>query len=137
MLSKYVEQPKMKKLENTFSLHLIIFVSHLIYTLERLELFGFLFFIVLAGVERIGILNLWARSRRSFSALSVKKMAWGLDNPDGTAETKKATVSPAAEDYAQEAIEAIRAGKVIAVPTDTLYGFACDAWYASTFLFII
>lgn len=36
---------------------------------------------------------------------------------------------PATEDYAEEAIKAVKAGKVIAVPTDTLYGFACDAWY--------
>ncbi|XP_051120687.1 uncharacterized protein LOC127244269 isoform X2 [Andrographis paniculata] len=31
------------------------------------------------------------------------------------------------EDRVEEAIEAVRSGKVIAVPTDTLYGFACDA----------
>ncbi|KZV14065.1 yrdC domain-containing protein, mitochondrial-like [Dorcoceras hygrometricum] len=31
------------------------------------------------------------------------------------------------EDYAQEAVKAVKAGKVIVVPTDTLYGFACDA----------
>lgn len=84
-------------------------------------------FIFTHRVEKIGFLNLWARSRKGFSAVSVKKMAWSLDNPDGNVETKKATVSPAAEDYGQEAIEAIRAGKVIAVPTDTVYGFACDA----------
>ncbi|KAL9252447.1 Threonylcarbamoyl-AMP synthase-like protein [Drosera capensis] len=33
-------------------------------------------------------------------------------------------VRPAAVEYAAEAVEAIRSGKVIAVPTDTLYGFA-------------
>lgn len=36
-------------------------------------------------------------------------------------------VRPATVEYAAEAVEAIRCGKVIAVPTDTLYGFACDA----------
>lgn len=36
-------------------------------------------------------------------------------------------VCPANEEYVEEAIEAIKGGKVIAVPTDTLYGFACDA----------
>ncbi|KAJ6819103.1 yrdC domain-containing protein, mitochondrial isoform X1 [Iris pallida] len=36
-------------------------------------------------------------------------------------------VLPASEDHIDEAIGAIRAGSVIAVPTDTLYGFACDA----------
>ena len=39
-------------------------------------------------------------------------------------------VRPATDANAEEAIEALKAGKVIAVPTDTLYGFACDAWYA-------
>lgn len=85
-------------------------------------------------MRKIGFLNLWAGRRRDFSAVRVTKMAWSLENSDGNVETQKATVSPAAEDYAQEAIEAIRTGKVIAVPTDTLYGFACDAWYASTML---
>ncbi|RZC59995.1 hypothetical protein C5167_021752 [Papaver somniferum] len=33
----------------------------------------------------------------------------------------------ATEVYVNEAIQAIKQGKVIAVPTDTLYGFACDA----------
>ncbi|XP_026377468.1 yrdC domain-containing protein, mitochondrial-like isoform X3 [Papaver somniferum] len=33
----------------------------------------------------------------------------------------------ATEGYVNEAIQAIKGGKVIAVPTDTLYGFACDA----------
>ncbi|KAM7275194.1 hypothetical protein ACFE04_017060 [Oxalis oulophora] len=38
------------------------------------------------------------------------------------------TVSPATTYYALEAIKTLKAGRVIAVPTDTLYGFACDAW---------
>lgn len=37
-------------------------------------------------------------------------------------------VRPATDAHAEEAIESINAGRVIAVPTDTLYGFACDAW---------
>lgn len=45
-------------------------------------------------------------------------------------EVKVEVVRPAADAYAAEAVEALKAGKVIAVPTDTLYGFACDAWYA-------
>ncbi|PKA59745.1 hypothetical protein AXF42_Ash011869 [Apostasia shenzhenica] len=36
-------------------------------------------------------------------------------------------VLPATDDYIEEAIAAVKAGKVIAVPTDTIYGFACDA----------
>uniref|UniRef100_A0A1U7VW20 Threonylcarbamoyl-AMP synthase n=1 Tax=Nicotiana sylvestris TaxID=4096 RepID=A0A1U7VW20_NICSY len=50
-----------------------------------------------------------------------------LEKSDGNVETKVVSVSPATEDCAEEAIKAIKAGKVITVPTDTLYGFACDA----------
>ncbi|KAF5206691.1 Yrdc domain-containing protein [Thalictrum thalictroides] len=42
-------------------------------------------------------------------------------------EMKNEVVLPATEAYADEAIKSIKQGKVIAVPTDTLYGFACDA----------
>ncbi|KAL1370734.1 hypothetical protein HN51_000947 [Arachis hypogaea] len=56
--------------------------------------------------------------RRAFP----KNMACGLDNKTGTG-----LVRPATDAYAPEAVEALRDGKVIAVPTDTLYGFACDA----------
>jgi tRNA A37 threonylcarbamoyladenosine synthetase subunit TsaC/SUA5/YrdC len=45
-------------------------------------------------------------------------------------EVKIGVVHPATDAYATEAVEALKAGKFIAVPTDTLYGFACDAWYA-------
>ena len=38
-------------------------------------------------------------------------------------------VCPAEDAFAAEAVQALTAGNVIAVPTDTLYGFACDAWY--------
>ncbi|KAL3678736.1 hypothetical protein R1sor_021692 [Riccia sorocarpa] len=36
-------------------------------------------------------------------------------------------VLPAEEKYIREAVEALRGAEIIAVPTDTLYGFACDA----------
>nr|XP_009796628.1 PREDICTED: uncharacterized protein LOC104243172 [Nicotiana sylvestris] len=84
------------------------------------------------GVENIGFLNLWTRSRRGFS---MKKIAWSLEKSDGNVETKVVFVSPATEDYAEEAIEAIKAGKILDVPTNTLYGFACDAWYAFNLIF--
>ncbi|XP_009798170.1 uncharacterized protein LOC107795283 [Nicotiana tabacum] len=54
-------------------------------------------------------------------------MAWSLEKSNGNVETKVVSVSPATEDYAEETIEVIKAEKVITVPTDTLYGFACDA----------
>ncbi|KAK4441168.1 YrdC domain-containing protein, mitochondrial [Sesamum alatum] len=69
------------------------------------------------------------RTRRDVGGLCAKRMAWSSEKYDGTTvETAKmGTVLPATVDYAGEAIEAVRAGKLIAVPTDTLYGFACDA----------
>ncbi|XP_062082069.1 uncharacterized protein LOC133788563 isoform X2 [Humulus lupulus] len=54
-------------------------------------------------------------------------MSWNCDKNDVTVENKCGVVLPASESYLEEACEALRAGKVIAVPTDTLYGFACDA----------
>lgn len=42
-------------------------------------------------------------------------------------EGKAGVVLPATDGHVEEAIEAIKAEQVIAVPTDTLYGFACDA----------
>lgn len=61
--------------------------------------------------------------RRGFS----KSMACSVENCD----MGSGVVHPATDAYAGEAVEALKAGKVIAVPTDTLYGFACDAWYAA------
>lgn len=63
-----------------------------------------------------------------------KKMACSDGKYDVGVDNKLGLVRPASEAYAQEAFEALRAGKVIAVPTDTLYGFACDAWYGSNCL---
>ncbi|XVE59109.1 hypothetical protein DITRI_Ditri05aG0018900 [Diplodiscus trichospermus] len=54
-------------------------------------------------------------------------MAWDVERCQVGVESKLGLVHPATELYADEAIEALKAGKVIAVPTDTLYGFACDA----------
>ncbi|KAE8038851.1 hypothetical protein FH972_011322 [Carpinus fangiana] len=54
-------------------------------------------------------------------------MAQSLEICDVGVANKLGVVRPATEEYAEEAIEALKAGKVIAVPTDTLYGFACDA----------
>ncbi|XP_009335080.2 threonylcarbamoyl-AMP synthase isoform X1 [Pyrus x bretschneideri] len=57
----------------------------------------------------------------------AKKMAWSLEKSNGGVETHLGVVWPATEAHAEEAVGALRAGKVIAVPTDTLYGIACDA----------
>lgn len=83
--------------------------------------------VLLSGLQKFGYLSL-LRERRWFRGVSVKKMASNVEKCDGIVESKMGFVRPATEDYAEEAVEAIKAGKVISVPTDTLYGFACDAW---------
>lgn len=55
------------------------------------------------------------------------KVVWNSETCDVGIETKLRVVYPATVVYSEEAVEAIKMGKVIAVPTDTLYGFACDA----------
>lgn len=47
-----------------------------------------------------------------------------LDGCDGTSRNGKRVVLPATKEFAKEAMQSIKSGKVIAVPTDTLYGFA-------------
>ncbi|PSR86601.1 YrdC domain-containing protein [Actinidia chinensis var. chinensis] len=76
------------------------------------------------GVARFGLVQL-RQSSRGFGRMR----AWNLENCDLNMETSSelGIVRPATEANAEEAIEALKAGKVIAVPTDTLYGFACDA----------
>lgn len=63
------------------------------------------------------------------------QMAQSLEKCDVGIESTLGVVHPATEDYAEEAIQALKTGKVIAVPTDTLYGFACDAWYVISYRF--
>nr|XP_004295027.2 PREDICTED: yrdC domain-containing protein, mitochondrial isoform X1 [Fragaria vesca subsp. vesca] len=80
--------------------------------------------------------SLPSRGLRSLSLVPIlhsrrlrPKMAWSLEKLDAAAfeVTQLGVVRPATEAHVDEAVEALRAGKVIAVPTDTLYGFACDA----------
>ncbi|XP_009120593.1 yrdC domain-containing protein, mitochondrial isoform X2 [Brassica rapa] len=67
-----------------------------------------------------------SHSRRLRLGLQKNKV-WSLQRAELCVVTSLCIVHPATEAYAQEAIEAIKSEKVIAVPTDTLYGFACDA----------
>ncbi|GAV66394.1 Sua5_yciO_yrdC domain-containing protein [Cephalotus follicularis] len=80
------------------------------------------------GVPKCGLVPFVSHKRR-FGRLFVKKMAYSVEkcHVNGENNFGLGIVCPATEDYAHEAIEALKAGKVIAVPTDTLYGFACDA----------
>ncbi|XP_057480833.1 uncharacterized protein LOC130767824 [Actinidia eriantha] len=94
---------------------------------ERLTLFNTHFspsFSSLRGVARFGLVQLRQRSR-GFGRMRT----WSVENCDVDMETscELGIVRPATDANAEEAIEALKAGKVIAVPTDTLYGFACDA----------
>lgn len=81
-------------------------------------------------MRRLGLAPI-VHSQR-FKRRVEQKMDWSLEKLDAGVEiTQLGVVRPATEAHAEEAVEALRAGKVIAVPTDTLYGFACDAWYVT------
>ncbi|PON41404.1 Carbamoyltransferase [Parasponia andersonii] len=80
----------------------------------------------LRGLARTGLVS-FSSKFTSLGGNFAKKMAWSSEKNEVGVENNRGFVLPAAESYAQEACEALRAGKVIAVPTDTLYGFACDA----------
>ncbi|KAK9058588.1 hypothetical protein SSX86_023430 [Deinandra increscens subsp. villosa] len=76
------------------------------------------------GAPKFGLTRI-RQQNRGFVAQT--KMTRSLDKCDQGIESRSGIIRPATEVYADEAVEALRAGKVIAVPTDTLYGFACDA----------
>ncbi|KAF8402740.1 hypothetical protein HHK36_010830 [Tetracentron sinense] len=80
----------------------------------------------LRGVPKLGFVRYLHQNRRLGGGFP-KNMAWNLKRCDLEVEIKAGVILPAMEVHAEEAIEALKAGKVIAVPTDTLYGFACDA----------
>ncbi|GMI84059.1 hypothetical protein like AT5G60590 [Hibiscus trionum] len=69
----------------------------------------------------------FSHQKKRFRSGFSEKMALNAENRDVCVENKLELVHSATESYADEAIEVLKAGKVIAVPTDTLYGFACDA----------
>uniref|UniRef100_A0A2N9HVL5 Threonylcarbamoyl-AMP synthase n=1 Tax=Fagus sylvatica TaxID=28930 RepID=A0A2N9HVL5_FAGSY len=74
----------------------------------------------LPGAPKFGFVSCLQHGRRVSVGFS-NKMARSLHN------CELGVVRPATENYAKEAIEALKAEKVIVVPTDTIYGFACDA----------
>ncbi|KAJ4726023.1 yrdC domain-containing protein, mitochondrial-like [Melia azedarach] len=80
----------------------------------------------LIGVPKSGFVSFLHLNRR-LRVEYPKKMAWSSEKSEISVENKVGLVRPATEANAEEAIEALKNGKVIAVPTDTLYGFACDA----------
>lgn len=72
-----------------------------------------------------GAVNL-KQQLRNFGGVSAK-MASRVDNSDGILGDEMGVVLPATKEFADKAVQSLKSGKVIAVPTDTLYGFACDA----------
>lgn len=78
------------------------------------------------GVCKLGFVPYLGQKRGVGGGFS-KKMASSPQRCEVGIGSKLGVVHPATEVYDDEAIEALKAGKVIAVPTDTLYGFACDA----------
>ncbi|XP_028808074.1 yrdC domain-containing protein, mitochondrial [Neltuma alba] len=78
------------------------------------------------GVRKLGFVPQLKQSWRLNRKLPIN-MAWSVENSEVQVESKIEAVRPAEDAFAAEAVEALKAGKVIAVPTDTLYGFACDA----------
>ncbi|XP_021887039.1 yrdC domain-containing protein, mitochondrial isoform X2 [Carica papaya] len=85
--------------------------------------------LTLKGVTHFGSVSFWHQKRKLRCGFR-RNMACHL-KMETVVESKFGIVRPATGAYAQEAIEALKSGKVIAVPTDTLYGFACDAWLTS------
>ncbi|XP_021887037.1 yrdC domain-containing protein, mitochondrial isoform X1 [Carica papaya] len=81
--------------------------------------------LTLKGVTHFGSVSFWHQKRKLRCGFR-RNMACHL-KMETVVESKFGIVRPATGAYAQEAIEALKSGKVIAVPTDTLYGFACDA----------
>ncbi|KAK9672579.1 hypothetical protein RND81_12G109700 [Saponaria officinalis] len=66
------------------------------------------------------------RQRRNLAG-AYAKIASSLDSYDDILRKGTGVVLPATKEYTRAAIQSIKSEKVIAVPTDTIYGFACDA----------
>ncbi|XP_023521571.1 yrdC domain-containing protein, mitochondrial-like [Cucurbita pepo subsp. pepo] len=77
------------------------------------------------GAPNYGFVSFLHHNRGS--RLNFPKTVWSLEKCSMRVENSLQALRPASEAFAQEATEALKAGKVIAVPTDTLYGLACDA----------
>ncbi|KAL9238859.1 hypothetical protein vseg_013231 [Gypsophila vaccaria] len=77
------------------------------------------------GVPKVGIVC-WKQQQRNFAGMCVN-VALSSDSCDNISKNKTGVVLPATKEYTREAVQSIKSGKVIAVPTDTIYGFACDA----------
>ncbi|KAH9608332.1 hypothetical protein KSS87_010707 [Heliosperma pusillum] len=91
--------------------------------------FGVLCYLIdvpcLSAPPKLGFVYL-NRQKRDLAGMCLK-LAASFDSCDSIFKNGTRVVLPATTDFTQEAIQSIKSGKVIAVPTDTIYGFACDA----------
>ncbi|KAG0467019.1 hypothetical protein HPP92_018599 [Vanilla planifolia] len=82
-------------------------------------------FRILRTTQFASALPVYQNKRRHYT-FSLK-MSKDMDKAGNKIERKVSTHLLASEKHVAESVKAIKAGKVIAVPTDTIYGFACDA----------
>ncbi|KAK1289716.1 hypothetical protein QJS10_CPB18g02123 [Acorus calamus] len=81
----------------------------------------------LRGVSGVSSGQSLHRKRGFVWVSSPKQMSTNLERCDPGLDMEAGIILSASEIHVGDAINAIKGGKVIAVPTDTLYGFACDA----------
>ncbi|KAG9445580.1 hypothetical protein H6P81_011708 [Aristolochia fimbriata] len=80
----------------------------------------------LRGLHELGFSPSLHKNRGVLGGFA-KRMAFDSNGSAADLAVDTGNIRPALETHAEEAIRAIKAQKVIAVPTDTIYGFACDA----------
>ncbi|KAI9077689.1 hypothetical protein K1719_040376 [Acacia pycnantha] len=79
------------------------------------------------------LMSLWTgfvpqlKQSRRLNRKFIRNMACDVENSEKSIEGKIRVARPATDAFVAEAVEALRAGKVFVVSTDTLYGYACDA----------
>ncbi|RLN42753.1 yrdC domain-containing protein, mitochondrial [Panicum miliaceum] len=71
----------------------------------------------------VKVSRLPSQRTRSQVSCSIEVSENAAHRIEATAEN----IFPATKDHVTKATDAINRGQVIAVPTDTIYGFACDA----------
>ncbi|KAK3036796.1 hypothetical protein RJ639_030488 [Escallonia herrerae] len=81
--------------------------------------------VCISVVPRLGHVECSHQGFRGFRGGFGKKMAWNLEKCDPKLEFGSGLVRPATEEYAREAIDALKSGKVLAMPTDR-----CTVWLA-------
>ncbi|KAH9310770.1 hypothetical protein KI387_025805, partial [Taxus chinensis] len=68
-----------------------------------------------------------AECEKKLPYISVMGELGQEDHESVSPQQQTGVILPVTENHVKKAVEALRAGKVIVVPTYTLYGLACDA----------